>query len=125
MSVAIALDVIRVGVRESLLTGVEANDDIEAEACFRNKYSNVRSHLYASLKVIRISLIYLFFFKIVIYRMIRLLPFLTQQEMLKSYLVLNSITRPLLHQVTRQNKQSSPFVFLNLFLSSICVLLSK
>ena len=51
MSVAIALDVIRVGVRESLLTGVEANDDIEAEACFRNKYSNVRSHLYASLKV--------------------------------------------------------------------------
>ena len=55
LSVAIALDVIRVGVRESLLTGVEANDDIEAEACFRNKYSNVRSHLYASLKVIMIS----------------------------------------------------------------------
>ena len=124
LSLAIALDVVRVGVRERFLTGVEANDDIEAEASFRNKYSNVRGHLYASLKVIRISK-YIFFFKYVIFRMIRLLPFLTQEEMLRSYLVLNSISRPLLHQLTRLNKQSSQFVCLFLFLSLICVLLSK
>ena len=51
LSVALALDITRAGIAYGILTGMEEAISPDEAGRFKNKYENVRGHLYSAIKV--------------------------------------------------------------------------